>query len=158
MLKISCKKKPKKTASHVRLTVWGNLLLSLPLPPCTCLLRRRGQGSKKALELPPLGGLHLGLGPEGGFVFSACLSSFNLSLSLSFPPSRFFLSFKFSSNFYQLILKNHLTQCFGEGNGNPLQNSCLEKPMDRGAWRATVHRIGKSQTELKELSRQALNT
>ena len=27
----------------------------------------------------------------------------------------------------------------GEGNANPLQYSCLEKPMDRGAWRATVH-------------------
>ena len=27
----------------------------------------------------------------------------------------------------------------GEGNGNPLQGSCLEKPMSRGAWRATVH-------------------
>ena len=31
----------------------------------------------------------------------------------------------------------------GEGNGNPLQYSCLENPMDRGAWRATVHRVGK---------------
>ena len=31
----------------------------------------------------------------------------------------------------------------GEGNGNPLQYSCLENPMDRGAWRATVHRIAK---------------
>ena len=29
----------------------------------------------------------------------------------------------------------------GEGNGNPLQYSCLENPMDRGAWQATVHRI-----------------
>ena len=29
----------------------------------------------------------------------------------------------------------------GEGNGNPLQYSCLGSPMDRGAWRATVHRI-----------------
>ena len=28
---------------------------------------------------------------------------------------------------------------FGEGNGNPLQYSCLENPIDRGAWRATVH-------------------
>ena len=45
-------------------------------------------------------------GPEGGFVFSACLSSFNHSLTLSFPPSHVFLSFKLSSNFYQLILKN----------------------------------------------------
>ena len=32
----------------------------------------------------------------------------------------------------------------GEGNGNPLQYSCLEKPMDRGAWRATVHTVSKS--------------
>ena len=36
-----------------------------------------------------------------------------------------------------------------EGNGNPLQYSCLENPMDRGAWRTTVHRVAKSQTQLK---------
>ena len=35
------------------------------------------------------------------------------------------------------------------GPGNPLQCSCLENPMDTGAWRATVHRVAKSQTELK---------
>ena len=34
----------------------------------------------------------------------------------------------------------------GEGNGNPLQNSCLENPMDRGAWWATVHGVTKSWT------------
>ena len=34
----------------------------------------------------------------------------------------------------------------GEGNGNPLQYSCLENPMDRGAWWSTVHGVGKSQT------------
>ena len=34
----------------------------------------------------------------------------------------------------------------GEGNGNPLQYSYLENPMDRGAWRATVHRVTKSRT------------
>ena len=33
-----------------------------------------------------------------------------------------------------------------EGHGNPLQYSCEENPMDRGAWWATVHRIAKSQT------------
>ena len=33
-----------------------------------------------------------------------------------------------------------------EGNGNPLQDSCLGNPMDRGAWKATVHGITKSQT------------
>ena len=36
----------------------------------------------------------------------------------------------------------------GEGNGNSLQYSCLEYPMDRGAWRATVHGISKSRTPL----------
>ena len=35
-----------------------------------------------------------------------------------------------------------------EGNGNPLQCSCLENPMDRGAWRATVHGVAESQTDL----------
>ena len=34
----------------------------------------------------------------------------------------------------------------GEGNGNPLQYSGLENPMDRGAWRATAHGVAKSQT------------
>ena len=35
---------------------------------------------------------------------------------------------------------------FGGGHGNPLQGSCLENPMDRGAWRATVHGVTQSQT------------
>ena len=37
-------------------------------------------------------------------------------------------------------------RCHGEGNGNPLQFSCLENSRDRGAWQATVHGITKSQT------------
>ena len=41
------------------------------------------------------------------------------------------------------------TSIFGEGNDNPLQNSCLENSMERGAWRATVHWVSKSQTQLK---------
>ena len=36
----------------------------------------------------------------------------------------------------------------GEGNGNPLQYSCLGNPMDRGAWQATIHEVAKSQTRL----------
>ena len=35
----------------------------------------------------------------------------------------------------------------GKGNGHPLQYSCLENPMDRGAWQATVHGVAKSQTQ-----------
>ena len=37
-------------------------------------------------------------------------------------------------------------QRHGEGNGNPLQYSCLENPMDRGAWWVTVHGVAKSRT------------
>ena len=37
-----------------------------------------------------------------------------------------------------------------EGNGNPLQDSYLGNPMDRGAWRATVHRVTKTQTQLSD--------
>ena len=40
----------------------------------------------------------------------------------------------------------------GEGNGNPLQYSCLENPMDRGAWWAAVHGVEKSQTLLSDFS------
>ena len=36
--------------------------------------------------------------------------------------------------------------CIGEGNGNPLQCSCLENPVDRGAWRATVRGVAESDT------------
>ena len=38
----------------------------------------------------------------------------------------------------------------GEGNGNPLQYSCLENPMDREAWQTTVHGISKSWTRLSD--------
>ena len=41
------------------------------------------------------------------------------------------------------------------GHGNPLQDSCLENPMDRGAWWAIVHTVTKSQTQLKRLSMHA---
>ena len=40
----------------------------------------------------------------------------------------------------------------GEGNGNPLQYSCLENPMDGGAWWATVHRVAKSGTRLSDFT------
>ena len=42
--------------------------------------------------------------------------------------------------------------CIGEGNGNPLQCSCLENPRDRGAWCAAVYGVAKSRTWLKRLS------
>ena len=40
----------------------------------------------------------------------------------------------------------------GEGNGNPLQYSCLENPMDGGAWLAAVHEVAKSQARLSDFT------
>ena len=55
----------------------------------------------------------------------------------------------------------HETQVFSlswenprRGNGYPLQHSCLENSMDRGAWRARVYRVAKSWTQWKQLSRR----
>ena len=42
--------------------------------------------------------------------------------------------------------------CIGDGNGNPLQCSCLENPRDRGAWWAAVYGVAQSRTQLKQLS------
>ena len=42
--------------------------------------------------------------------------------------------------------------CIGEGNGNPLQCSCLENPSDGGAWWAAVYGVAQSRTQLKRLS------
>ena len=40
----------------------------------------------------------------------------------------------------------------GEENGNPLQHSCVENPVNRGGWRAAVLRVARSWTQLKQLS------
>ena len=45
-----------------------------------------------------------------------------------------------------------LLSCIGEGNGNPLQCSCLENPRERAAWWAAVYVVAQSQTRLKQLS------
>ena len=41
---------------------------------------------------------------------------------------------------------------FGEGNGTPLQYSCLENPMDGGAWKAAVHGVAEGQTQLSDFT------
>ena len=44
----------------------------------------------------------------------------------------------------------------GVGNGNPLQYSCLENPMDRGAWQATVHRVTESHKATEQVVAQGV--
>ena len=51
-----------------------------------------------------------------------------------------------SANAGDMSLIPGLGRSPGEGNGNPLQYSCLENPMDRGAWWSTVHGVAKSWT------------
>ena len=48
--------------------------------------------------------------------------------------------------------------CFGEGNGNPLQCSCLESPKDGEAWWAAIYGVAQSQTRLKRLSSSRIYT
>ena len=45
--------------------------------------------------------------------------------------------------------------CVGEGNGNPLQCSCLENPRDEGAWWAAVYGVAQSWTQLSDLAAAA---
>ena len=55
------------------------------------------------------------------------------------------------TNHSKLFLKS-LVWRNGEGNGSPLQYSCLENPMDRGTWWAAVHGVAKSQTRLSDFT------
>ena len=51
-----------------------------------------------------------------------------------------------------LIFLRNLHAVFGEGNGTPLQYSCLENPMGGGAWKAAVHGVAKSRTRLSDFT------
>ena len=53
---------------------------------------------------------------------------------------------------YLIISAHFLFSCIGEGNGNPLQCSCLENPRDREAWWAAIYGVAQSRTQLKRLS------
>ena len=79
--------------------------------------------------------------------FSTQNYDFKFHTSNKIPVCKFhqFMVFHFAS----------MSLFIGEGNGNPLQYSCLENPVDRGAWWAAVHRVSESWTQLKRLSLHA---
>ena len=56
------------------------------------------------------------------------------------------------TNYLYMKLTINYIRLVGEGNGTPLQYSCLANPMDGGAWWAGVHGVTQSQTRLKRLS------
>ena len=83
------------------------------------------------------------------FFFSADLSRlYSTIYSKGFPGSSAGKEFACNARDPGLIPESGRSP--GGGQGNPLQYSCLENPMDRGAWRATVHGAAKSQTCLSD--------
>ena len=64
----------------------------------------------------------------------------------------FFLNFVLISCLRLLFQSAMASLSLGEGNGNPLQYSCLENPMDEGAWWAAVHGVTKSQRRLSDFT------
>ena len=54
--------------------------------------------------------------------------------------------------FKNICFISYLDFVFGEGNGNPLQYSCLENPMDRVAWKAAVHGVAEGRTRLSDFT------
>ena len=71
-----------------------------------------------------------------------------VALVTKLPPAN-------AGDIWDAVLIPGLGRSPGRGHGNPLQYSCLENPMDRGAWWATVHRVAKNQTWLKWLNAHA---
>ena len=70
-------------------------------------------------------------------------------------PCSEFCAGSFSHHCYQMMQLNQTfeaIQVIGEGNGTPLQYSCLENSMDGGAWQAAVHEVAKSRTRLSDFT------
>ena len=85
--------------------------------------------------------------------FKVCVSLFSVLLSVCWCRwSVKVLLLLFYSQFPVLCLFMSVSVCFGEGDGTPLQYSCLANPMDGGAWWAAGHGVTKSQTWLNNFS------
>ena len=65
---------------------------------------------------------------------------------------RFLIVFSLFPPSCSFFLLSMCSTLFREGNGTPLQYSCLENPMDGGAWKAAVHGVAKSQTRLSDFT------
>ena len=82
-----------------------------------------------------------------------CIFSILLEMNICNP---FFFQ-TFSTNFVSdICFRNYIHWIFREGNGNPLQYSCLENPRDGGAWWAAVYGVTQSQTRLQQCSSSSI--
>ena len=83
-------------------------------------------------------------GPDGECM-DVSLNSSSMDTGISVP-------LRWGSDATERLHFHFSLSCVGEGNGNPLQCSCLENPRDRGAWWAAVYGVAQSRTRLKWLS------
>ena len=68
-------------------------------------------------------------------------------VALFYIPTSCVWEFLFLHILINIGYYSHLSECDGEGNGNPLQYSCLENTVDRGVWWVTVHGVAENQTQ-----------
>ena len=104
--------------------VFGSVLIRLP---CCCLHSSPSCSSPSQTPLPTM---------------------FRMQLQVLKKRTGFFAVWSYQPFQLCWICGSPFSPLPGEGNGNPLQYSCLESPMDRGAWQATVHGVTKNQTRL----------
>ena len=97
-------------------------------------LRREGSGTLKEEERTNV------------FFSSTFLSLSHIKLFFFFKPGTD------DNTTNNSVYKLHTKDYIGEGNGTPLQYSCLENPMDGGAWQAAVHDVAKSLTQLSDFT------
>ena len=93
--------------------------------------------------------------PPGSFVKKAVVpysSTFAWKIPWMEEPVRLQSMGSLESDTTERLHFHFSLSCIGEGNGNPLQCSCLENPRDRGAWWAAVCGVAQSRTRLKQLS------
>ena len=84
-------------------------------------------------------------------IFVFLFLAYNVVQSLCLTGSRFIHLSSTDSNLF-LFKAEYYFIVYGEGNGTPLQYSCLENPMDEGTWWATVHGVTKSRTRLSDFT------
>ena len=82
------------------------------------------------------------------FVYFSLVNLFLISLIFRAPSGECKLGTGKDFSFPTIYLNGYT----GEGNGNPLQYSCLENPMDGGAWKAAVHGVAEGQTQLSDFT------
>ena len=166
--RLSCPSLPRVCSNACPLSQWRHPTISSSLVPfSSCFQSSPASGSFPMIWLFASGGhyrwffsslnLHFLVGILWRFFF--CFS-FGYHLVRKFPwvenPTMGFPGGsdgkESAHNVGDLSLIPGLERSPGEGNGNPLQYSCLENPMDRGAWGSTVCRVLKSQTWLRDFT------